>query len=121
MQMVISSPKPIVGIFWMLITGLCFVAVTAIVKYMGPRVPPAEAAFLRYLLGLVFLFPMLSSVRTARLSRRQWGLFALRGIFHTAGVILWFFCYDPNPDSRSHCHELPCSNLRYDRGCHFFR
>ncbi len=91
MQMVISSPKPIVGIFWMLITGLCFVAVTAIVKYMGPRVPPAEAAFLRYLLGLVFLFPMLSSVRTARLSRRQWGLFALRGIFHTAGVILWFF------------------------------
>lgn len=72
-------------------TGLCFVAVTAIVKYMGPRMPPAEAAFLRYSLGLVFLLPMLPAVRAARLTRRQWGLFTLRGVFHSAGVILWFF------------------------------
>jgi drug/metabolite transporter (DMT)-like permease len=88
-----STPlsKPLMGIFWMLVTGLCFVAVTALVKYMGPRVPPAEAAFLRYLLGLVFLLPMLSSVRAAHLTPRQWGLFTLRGVFHSAGVILWFY------------------------------
>ena len=83
--------KPLVGIFWMLVTGLCFVAVTALVKYMGPRVPPAEAAFLRYMLGLVFLLPMLPAVREARLTARQWKLFTLRGIFHCAGVILWFY------------------------------
>jgi len=75
----------------MLVTGLCFVAVTAIVKYMGPRVPPAEAAFLRYLLGLVFLIPMLPAVRAAQLTPRQWKLFTLRGIFHSGGVILWFY------------------------------
>ncbi len=79
------------GIFWMLVTGLCFVAVTALVKYMGPRVPPAEAAFLRYVLGLVFLLPMLPAVRAAHLTRRQWGLFTLRGLFHSGGVILWFY------------------------------
>ncbi|MDC1320316.1 EamA family transporter, partial [bacterium] len=28
------------GIFWMFVTGLCFVAVTALVKHMGSRVPP---------------------------------------------------------------------------------
>ena len=83
--------KPLVGIFWMLVTGLCFVAVTALVKHMGPRVPPAEAAFLRYMLGLVFLLPMLPAVREARLTARQWKLFTLRGIFHCAGVILWFY------------------------------
>lgn len=86
-----DAPKPLTGIFWMLVTGLCFVAVTAIVKYMGPRVPPAEAAFLRYLLGLVFLIPMLPAVRAAHLTPRQWKLFTLRGVFHSVGVILWFY------------------------------
>lgn len=89
--MVTSPQKPLLGIFWMLVTGLCFVAVTAMVKYMGPRVPPAEAAFLRYLLGSVFLLPMLPAVRAAHLTRRQWRLFTLRGAFHSAGVILWFY------------------------------
>ena len=87
-----SAPsRPLVAIFWMLVTGFCFVAVTALVKYMGDRIPPAEAAFLRYLLGLVFLLPMLPALREARLTARQWRLFSLRGVFHTGGVILWFF------------------------------
>ena len=75
----------------MFVTGLCFVAVTAIVKHMGTRVPPAEAAFLRYLLGLVFLFPMLKDVRNAHLTPRQWKLFGMRGLFHSGGVMLWFY------------------------------
>ena len=79
------------GIFWMFVTGLCFVAVTALVKHMGSRVPPAEAAFLRYLLGLIFLLPMLKDLREARLTPRQWKLFGMRGIFHAGAVILWFY------------------------------
>ena len=75
----------------MFVTGLCFVAVTALVKHMGSRVPPAEAAFLRYLLGLVFLLPMLKDLREARLTPRQWKLFGMRGIFHAGAVILWFY------------------------------
>jgi drug/metabolite transporter (DMT)-like permease len=79
------------GIFWMFVTGLCFVAVTALVKHMGSRVPPAEAAFLRYLLGLVFLLPMLKDLREANLTPRQWKLFGMRGMFHAGAVILWFY------------------------------
>ena len=79
------------GIFWMFVTGLCFVAVTALVKHMGSRVPPAEAAFLRYLLGLIFLLPMLKDLREVRLTPRQWKLFGMRGIFHAGAVILWFY------------------------------
>ena len=75
----------------MFVTGLCFVAVTAIVKHMGTRVPPAEAAFLRYLLGLVFLLPMFKDVRNAHLTLRQWKLFGMRGLFHSGGVMLWFY------------------------------
>ena len=86
-----AQSKPVIGIFWMFMTGICFVAVTAIVKVMGPRVPPAEAAFLRYVMGLVFLIPMLPSLMETRLSARQVGLFGLRGLFHSLGVIMWFF------------------------------
>ncbi|MEO9518056.1 MAG: DMT family transporter [Paracoccaceae bacterium] len=86
-----AVPNPMRGIFWMFMTGLLFVAVTALVKSMGPRIPPAEAAFLRYLLGLVFLLPMIRDLREAHLTRRQWGLFTLRGLCHAVGVILWFY------------------------------
>tara|TARA_R110002051_G_scaffold104963_1_gene177832 strand:- start:49458 stop:50315 length:858 start_codon:yes stop_codon:yes gene_type:complete len=75
----------------MVVTGLMFVAVTAIVKYVGSDLPAAEGAFLRYLLGLVFLIPMIRPIVAAHLTRRQVKLFAIRGIVHTAAVILWFF------------------------------
>lgn len=75
----------------MLVTGLSFVAVTALVKSMGTRIPPAESAFLRYLLGLLFLIPMLKPILATRLTVQQHKLFALRGIAHSLGVGLWFF------------------------------
>ncbi|QRF68405.1 EamA family transporter [Ponticoccus alexandrii] len=75
----------------MAVTGLCFVAVTALVKLLGGRIPAAESAFLRYLLGLVFLLPMARSLLRVRLTGRQWQLFGLRGVLHTVGVALWFF------------------------------
>ncbi len=91
------SARPLAGIFWMLLTGVFFVAVTALVKFMGPRVPPAEAAFLRYLLGAVFLLPMLRPILNIHLTKRQWGLFSLRGLLHAGGVMLWFFAMTQIP------------------------
>lgn len=86
-----ASQRPVMGIFWMLVTGLCFVAVTAIVKYTGDRIPAQQASFLRYLLGLLFLLPMLKSLFAVRLTGRVWRLFLARGTFHAFGVMLWFF------------------------------
>jgi len=82
---------PVAGVLWMVLTGLFFVGVTAIVKHMGDAVPAAQSAFLRYLLGLVFLVPMLPAMLRARLDRRDLGLFGIRGLVHSLGVILWFF------------------------------
>ncbi|WP_420892451.1 DMT family transporter [Phaeobacter inhibens] len=93
----IAANQPLRGVFWMLMTGFCFVAVTALVKYLGDRVPPAESAFLRYLLGLVFLLPMIGALRSSQLTPRLWGLFAMRGFVHTLGVILWFFAMTQIP------------------------
>lgn len=92
-----ASGRPVAGIVWMLLTGLCFVAVTAIVKYLGTELPAAQSAFLRYALGLVFLIPMLPSLWRVQLDRRAWGLFGLRGGVHTIGVILWFYAMTQIP------------------------
>ncbi len=81
----------VVGVFWMLVTGLCFVAVTALVKLVGSSLPAAQAAFMRYALGLVFLIPMIPAMRRARFDRKTVGLFAFRGFLQSVGVILWFF------------------------------
>lgn len=85
------ASRPGWGIFWMIVTGLQFVGVTALVKYLGTDIPAAEAAFLRYLLGLVFLLPVLGALRRLRPDRRLLGLFVARGLAHTVGVALWFY------------------------------
>jgi drug/metabolite transporter (DMT)-like permease len=84
--------RPLTGIFWMLVTGVCFIMVTALVKTMGPRLPPGEAAFIRYAMGLVFLLPSLGALRDAHLTKRQWTLFSIRGlapIYVTVGAALF--------------------------------
>ncbi|MDX8353746.1 DMT family transporter [Cognatiyoonia sp. IB215182] len=86
-----KTARPIVGIFWMIVTGFNFVGVTAIVKHVGDDVPAAQAAFLRYVLGLVFLIPMIKPILAARLTKRQVKLFGWRGLVHTIAVILWFY------------------------------
>ena len=91
MQSPLPEPQPLRGIFWMLATGACFVAVTALVKLVGDDVPPAQSAFLRYVIGLVFLIPVIPALRRTRFTRRSLGLAALRGAAHALGVICWFF------------------------------
>ena len=82
---------PLIGVAWMVATGILFVGVTAAVKAGASDLPAAAAAFLRYVLGLVFLIPMIRPIREAGLTARQLKLFGVRGVAHTLGVILWFY------------------------------
>ncbi|PWJ16910.1 DMT family transporter [Jannaschia seohaensis] len=86
-----ETPRPLIGILWMVVTGLCFIAVTATVKHAAQELPAAQAAFLRYLLGLVFLIPAMGAIRAARIDRRDLAIFGIRGLCHTLAVILWFY------------------------------
>jgi drug/metabolite transporter (DMT)-like permease len=74
----------------MLLTGLLFVGMTAIVKHVGSDVPAAQSAFLRFALGLPFAVPMLWPLWQTWLSGGQMRLFAARGVMHTLGVLCWF-------------------------------
>ncbi|MDD9718280.1 MULTISPECIES: DMT family transporter [Dinoroseobacter] len=92
-----SQSRPLAGMLWMVATGVSFVAVTALVKSIGSDIPAAQAAFLRYVLGLVFILPVLASLLRTLPSRANLSIFALRGLIHTGAVIAWFFAMTQIP------------------------
>jgi len=79
------------GIGWMLVTGLSFVAVTGTVRTLGSDMDPVQAAFIRYVVGVVLLLPVFLRLRPSERFSRRLGLHVLRGIVHGLAVILWFF------------------------------
>jgi len=79
------------GILWMLLTGLCFLGVTVVVRYIGPRVPAAEAAFLRYVFGTLMLLPVFVQILFGSIKVQAWRTLTIRGVCHGFGVILWFY------------------------------
>jgi drug/metabolite transporter (DMT)-like permease len=92
-----AAARPVAGLSWMVLTGLCFVAVTGIVKHVGQDMPAAQAAFLRFVLGLVFFLPAIPALMRLRLDGAAWGLFGARAALHVVAVILWFFAMTQIP------------------------
>lgn len=91
MQLDATSRRDLSGIGWMLVTGLCFVAVNGIVRGLGGALPAAEAALIRFLFGLVFLMPVIAPALRQGFPRDIWRMFLLRGVLHVAAVIAWFY------------------------------
>jgi len=87
----IKGDNPVAGVLWMLLSGLCFVGLTAVVKHMASDIPAAQSAFLRYSVGLIFVVPMLYSVRKERMDAATLRAFGFRGVVHTLAVMMWFF------------------------------
>lgn len=86
-----EQSNPWIGIGWMLITGLLFVCVTGTVRYIGSDVPAAEAAFIRYIIGLAIILPFMWGELRQGIKPRMIAVFTIRGLAHALGVILWFY------------------------------
>lgn len=86
-----DQSRPIAGILWMLVTGLCFVVVTGVVRHLGTGLPAAQSAFIRFLYGILFLAPTLLPAVKRGIPPQVWKLALSRGVLHVAAVILWFY------------------------------
>lgn len=86
-----STARPLNGILWMILSGLCFAGVYAVVHHVGTALPAAEGAFLRFLFGLAFTLPALIGLARRGLPRGLAGPILLRGALHVAAVVLWFY------------------------------
>jgi drug/metabolite transporter (DMT)-like permease len=86
-----AGAGPLEGIFWMVLSGLSFVAVNGTVHLLGTALPAAESAFIRFLYGLAFLAPTLVRSLGQGLPGGALVLVGIRGALHTLAVILWFY------------------------------
>lgn len=91
MTLPIKDAKPLQAILWMLASGLSFVGVTGIVRYLGTDLPAAQSAFVRFGWGVVFLLPTLIPMLRSRGADLHLRLHLGRGLVHVAAVICWFY------------------------------
>jgi drug/metabolite transporter (DMT)-like permease len=79
------------GMGWMVLSGMCFTGVMASVRHVGPDLPSAVSATVRYAMGIVFLAPLLMRAGFRFPTGRLLFLHIVRGTFHGLGVLLWFY------------------------------
>lgn len=92
-----TAARPLTAVLWMLLSGLCLVAVTAIVRHVGTDLPAAQAAFIRFAFGVLILGPALLALVRSGLPAGSGRLFALRAAVHVAAVLLWFYAVSRLP------------------------
>lgn len=83
--------RRLIGIGWMLLTGLCFVCVTGVVRHLGSDMNPIQGAFIRYVFGLGLVLPLLIRLWQSRVRAQRLPLHILRGVVHGVAVMLWFY------------------------------
>lgn len=86
-----QSGNALKAILWMAASGLCFSAMTGILRFVTETMDPLQAGFLRYAFGLLFLAPYFVGGRIGQLRTRRLHWHVLRGLLHTIGVLLWFY------------------------------
>jgi drug/metabolite transporter (DMT)-like permease len=86
-----SNPAPVVrGMLWMAATGVIFIVMNTIMKWLSQELDPWLVGFLRYLLGAVVMLGSTLRFGFAALWPKAPRLQFVRGCFHAGGMILWF-------------------------------
>ena len=81
----------LLGCLWMVAGGLLFVAVTVLVRHLGSDMPAVQAAFIRYLIGVLLVIPLMLRLQWTRIQAPTLRLYLWRGLLHGAAVMLWFY------------------------------
>jgi drug/metabolite transporter (DMT)-like permease len=91
------SPK-LRGIVWILLSGLLFALLNVFTLLSEQDLNSFVMAFLLYFFGATFLLPIVFQVGVAEVVRTtRPGLHVLRGVLHTAGMMLWFIALPITP------------------------
>ena len=92
-----SSPSANAGaevrrtLAWMVLSCLLFAFVMASVKLFLTDLPPVQSVFLRYVVGIGLLLPLVAgSLRSFNL-KPVWKGLALRAFCHALAVLFWFY------------------------------
>ncbi|WP_227494052.1 DMT family transporter [Ramlibacter pallidus] len=78
------------ALLWSMSAGLLFVVLNSIMRGLSMVLDPFQTQFLRYLLGLGVMLPLVLRSGLAAYRPRNIGGQFTRGAVHTAGLCLWF-------------------------------
>lgn len=76
---------------WMVLVTLLFAIFGVLIKAVGDGLPVVQTAFLRFLLGLVFLLPAVPQLLATRYTKRIIKLALLRAVLHAVSMLAWFY------------------------------
>lgn len=85
-----NAPPVIRGILMMCIASVFFSGMHVTVRYVARDVPPMEIAFLRSVFGFVIFLPLLVSGGLSFLRTKRLRLHALRGLFDSSALMMFF-------------------------------
>lgn len=76
---------------WMVASCLLFALVMVCVRFFLFDLPPVQTVFMRYVVGVVLLVPLVAgSLRTVRVGD-SWRMLVVRAICHALAVLCWFY------------------------------
>ncbi|MEJ7928799.1 DMT family transporter [Ramlibacter sp. AN1015] len=78
------------GLLWAVLAGLMFTSLNATMRGLAQQIEPFQAQFLRYLMGVVVMAPLVLRSRLASLRPHSVRGQFTRGLVHTTGLSLWF-------------------------------
>jgi drug/metabolite transporter (DMT)-like permease len=87
----------VLGIFWMLIAGLFFSAMVALIKLLGARFPSVEIVFFRSVIQLIFLLVILWRVGFSSLKTKSPWLQGLRSLLAVVLINCNFYAFTQLP------------------------
>jgi len=82
---------------WVLLSAMCFVAMTTMVKFLGTGYSAEVQTFYRQLAGLIVLGPIMIARGWSVFAARRWGLMLFRSAAQSLGFILSFYSFQVLP------------------------
>ncbi|HER27421.1 MAG TPA: DMT family transporter [Rhodospirillales bacterium] len=92
-----SSDAPLRGALWMLVAGIAFAAMTALIRHQTTDMHPFEVAFFRNLFGLAFMLPWFWRSGLAGLKTNRLGLHGFRAAIGLGAMSSWFVAVSMMP------------------------
>ena len=76
---------------WMVLSSLLFALVMASVKLFLTDLPPVQTVFLRYIVGILLLIPLVVGTVGNFSIGESWKMLMVRALCHALAVLLWFY------------------------------
>ena len=78
------------ALLWSMSAGLLFCLLNTIARTLTQQLHPMQTQFLRYLFGLLVMLPLVLRAGWRAYRPKHMGGQFLRGLAHTAGLVMWF-------------------------------